>query len=82
MDYSPSSSRILTFDGSPTLTADKDDEAKDTEKDSVFSTISSSTISNSTVFGPVSPASNVTSTVLPTKSLSDAVLAFVVKLHS
>ena len=78
--YLPSLSRILTVDGSPTLTADKDDETMDTVKDSVFSTIESSTILNSTVFGPVSPASNLTSTVFPTKSSSEAEPAFVARL--
>ena len=72
---------MLTVAGSPTLTADKEDETKDTVNASVFSTMESSTISNCTLFGPVSPASNLTSTVLPTKSPSEAVPAFVAKLE-
>lgn len=78
--YLPSLSRILTVDGSPSLTADKDDETIETVKDSVLSTIESSTISNSTVFGPVSPASNLTSNVFPLKSASEAEPAFVARL--
>ena len=77
----PSLSRIFTVDGCPSLTADKEDDTRETVKDSVFSTMGSSTISNSTTFGPVSPASNTTSTVFSLKSSPDAVPVFVAKLN-
>ena len=64
----------------PGLTAGEDDETIDTLKDSVDSTRESSTISISTLFGPVSPALNVTSKVFPKKSRSEAEPALVVKL--
>ena len=70
---------MITVEGSPTETQGEEDDIV-TVNSSSDSTASSSIMLIRTGLGPVSPGSNVISTVLGEKSSSPAVLGFAVTL--